>query len=329
MTTKLPHLLVITPINHIQNLRESLENSFQVTLSEHVSLDELEENENIEYVFVNPNQLLFQLDADFFCKYPQLKAIATASTGTNHINKEDAADKNIQIFSLTNERETINKISSTAEHALALTLSASRNITTAFAGVLSGGWEYTPYVGRQIKELTIGVIGYGRLGTLYAHYLDSMGARVCVYDPYKDVSHPRITKIDCLEDLAKQSDIISIHVHVLEETIQLVDQRVFNSAKSDLLLVNTSRGEIVDESALLNFLSENSKSKYATDVLAHEYIETDTSQELIAYAQSHPQQVLITPHIAGFTREFEQLAYHKGANLLIYFETQRQDTLYI
>ena len=172
-----------------------------------------------------------------------------------------------------------------------------------------------PYIGRQISELTFGVIGYGRLGKFYSQYCDAFGSKVIVYDPYKDVTHPRIERVSTLEEIAKESDVISIHAHVTEETIHLLNSEFFNEVKDDVLIVNTSRGEIVDELSLLKKLKENKSIKYATDVLEGEFTSFD-SQPLINFAKENPNQIIITPHIAGMTTEAQSIAYKRAANLL-------------
>jgi D-3-phosphoglycerate dehydrogenase / 2-oxoglutarate reductase len=312
-----PQLLVITPISHLSSVKSALEANFTLLLYEESSFHELPNDRTIRFVFVNPNQLQFHLDRSFFDKYLGLEVIATASTGTNHIDKDLALRRGVTILSLTEERSTINRISSTAEHALALTLAATRNIVSSYNDVLAGNWSYTSFIGRQISELTVGVIGYGRLGSLYAHYTDALGSNVLVYDPYVNISHPRIASVPTLEDIAISCEIVSLHVHVTPETVSLIDRAFFAAAKSTLLLVNTSRGEIVDEQALLSFLFANPQSKYATDVLASEYIATTTSNTLKEFSRDNPGRILITPHIAGMTKEGQSIAFSRAAQMLI------------
>ena len=105
-------------------------------------------------------------------KAKKLKVIAT-STGTNHIDLNYAKKKKIKIISLKEERKLINKISSTAEHALALTLASIRNIAISNKSVLLGEWDYTKFIGHQMNFLTVGIIGFGRLGKKYANYCKS------------------------------------------------------------------------------------------------------------------------------------------------------------
>ena len=98
------------------------------------------------------------LGEDILSFAPNLIAIATASTGTNHIDKDYALSRNINVFSLTEERDVIKKISSTAEHAFTLTLSSLRRVIQSHNEALDGEWDYTKYIGRQMNFLTIGII---------------------------------------------------------------------------------------------------------------------------------------------------------------------------
>ena len=164
--------------------------------------------------------------------YPNLKVITTASTGTVHINIEAFTKQKIPVISITNERQVISKISSTAEHAFCLALAALRNAFPAYQSTLNGEWDYEPYIGRQFRNLNIGVIGYGRLGTFFSNYCDAFGAKVFVYDPYKDVLHPRIEQVDSLEEIAKHSDLVSLHVHVTNETEKMISESFLSKCKN-------------------------------------------------------------------------------------------------
>ncbi len=312
-------LLIITPIKHIEGCYEKLSMIKDCSLIylPDCTKNQFLKNKDANYIFTNPNKSKIILDKNTLKSFNDLEVICTASTGTNHIDKEFLKFQNIKLISLTNERFLINKITSTAEHAFCLTLGALRNLIPSQNSVLQGQWDYEPFVGRQISELTVGVIGYGRLGTYYSHYCDAFGAEVLVYDPYKNVPHTSIKQINYLDELFIRCDIISIHVHVSQETKKLISWNLLEKAKKNLLLVNTSRGDIVDEEALLNFLMKNQDSKYATDVLCDE-LEGVHDNKLRLFAQNS-NQLIITPHIAGMTVEGQSLAFNHAANLLLDF----------
>jgi len=200
-----------------------------------------------------------------------------------------------------------------------LTLAGLRHVVKSHKAVLKGEWDYEKYIGRQMNCLTIGSIGYGRLGSMYSKYCKAFDSRVLVYDPYKEVDDQGIEQIDDLEYLLQESDVIAIHVHVTEETIGMIDKACFNIMKKDVLLVNTARGDMVNEVDLVNFLQSNSKARIATDVLADE-IRNRENSPLLKYALKS-EQVIITPHIGGMCREAQEIAYgHAAKRLANYFE---------
>ena len=212
-------------------------------------------------------------------------------------------------------------ISSTAEHAFALTISSLRNIVSSYNSVLHDQWDYTQYIGRQFNGLAIGVIGFGRLGKFYAKYCYEFGAKIYVFDPYVDEVSDSYTRLDSLQEICKKCDVLSIHVHVSDETINLIDLEVMNIMKKDVLIINTSRGEVINEKDLINFLKENKKARIATDVIANE-ITKRLDSPIIRYAKNSPQ-VLITPHIGGMTKEAQEIAYNHAARMLIeYFQAK-------
>jgi D-3-phosphoglycerate dehydrogenase len=312
-----PKILVITPVSHIEGVGKQLEDIGEVTYLDDPDPDEVRKIiANYEAIFTNPNKSKVFLGKEVLSDTPKLKVICTASTGTNHVDKPYINNKGISLLALTEERDVINNITSTAEHALALTLSIIRNIKVSSLSVSQGLWDYTPFVGRQMNSLNVGVIGYGRLGSLYAKYCNSLGSDVFIYDPFKKVPK-EYSQLSDLPDIFKVSDIISLHVHVNEETIGMINKKLLSMAKKDLVLINTSRGDIVNEKDLVEFLMKNKKSLYATDVLENE-ISNRTGSPIYKYHQDS-QQVLITPHIGGMTKEAQEIAYNHAASMLCNF----------
>ncbi len=307
-------ILVITPIGHIPGVRDILESAGEVTfLDDPLSSEVMEIIQDYHIIYTNPNKSKVFISREIIDTGKNLQVICTASTGTNHIDKVHAKNKGVPIISLTEEREVINKISSTAEHAFALMMSALRRIPKSFESVKNGQWDYIPFIGRQLDYLTIGIVGYGRLGSMFAGYCKAFGSKIVVYDPYKDVAGEIYEQVN-LNDLLEKSDVISLHVHVNEETTKMVNVSWFEKMKSDVLLVNTSRGEIVNELDLVKYLKSNPGSCYATDVLDKE-IKNKVENPVINYAKQNGN-VIITPHIGGMTREAQSIAYGHAANLL-------------
>jgi D-3-phosphoglycerate dehydrogenase len=306
---KLKHkILVITPVKHIRGISEQLEKLGDVTyMDDPAPAEVMSCIDQYDVIFTNPNKSRIFLGKEIIDAGIRLKVICTASTGTNHIDKAYACEKGLSILALTEERDVINRISSTAELSFALTLAGLRHVVRGHNSVLQGEWDYTQYIGRQMNCLTIGVVGYGRLGSMYAKYCLAFGSRVMVFDPYKIVKDVGVEQVNSLDCLASQSDVIAIHVHVTEQTIEMFDNLLLNKMKSDVLVVNTSRGDVINEVDLVNFLKLNPMSRVATDVLADE-VRNRINSPLLKYAQLS-DQVIITPHIGGMTREAQEIAY--------------------
>ena len=310
-----PKLLVITPTRHINGVNKKLESFANVTYLDDPLIDSvLVQIENFDALFTNPNKSKVYIGKELIDAGKNLQVICTASTGTNHIDKDYAAIKGVKIISLTDERDIINQISSTAEHAFALTLSSLRNIPNSYSSVLKGHWDYEKFIGRQMDKLTIGIVGYGRLGSIYSKYCLAFESKVLVYDPYKKVSNNKVQQVHNISTLLYQSDVISIHVHVTDQTKNMINQKWFNKMKSNVLIINTSRGDIIYEPDLVEFLSKNKSAKIATDVLADE-IRNRNGSPLLQLA-SKSNQVIITPHIGGMTIEAQEIAYNHAVRLL-------------
>lgn len=310
-----PNILVITPTQHIQGVDKNLRRLGNISYFDDPSFEELVNNvKDVDAIFTNPNKTKIYLDKNIFKVAKRLRFICTASTGTNHINLEHTDEFGIKVISLTNQRSVINRISSTAEHAFALTLSSLRNIPNSMDSVRKGEWDYEKFIGKQMNCLKIGVIGYGRLGKMYCKFAKSMGSEVFVYDPYKQVKSTKIIQVDSLTKIFEICDIVSLHVHVNEETIGLIGSKALSHAKEDILIVNTSRGEIINEQDLVKFLKRNPRSKYATDVLTDE-VRNRKKSHILRWADKN-NQVIITPHIGGMTTNAQEIAYNHSVELL-------------
>lgn len=313
-----PRILVITPVHHISGVTSILEKAGRAAyLDDPTPRDVVRVIGNYHAVFTNPNKSRVFLGKEVIDVASQLRVICTASTGTTHIDKRYAAGKRIAVLSLTRDMSVIRKISSTAELAFGLTLAALRHIPAALDSVKKREWDYIRFVGRQLDHLTVGVVGYGRLGTLYARYAHAFGARVLIYDPYVQVRRKSLRQVPRIDMLIRQSDVIAFHVHVTPETEGVVNKGWFSKMKPTVVLVNTSRGEIINEQDLVVFLKKNPRAYIAADVVSGEVSQRERSP-LWRYAQT-ASNVILTPHIGGMTVEGQQIAYNHAARKLLHF----------
>lgn len=237
---------------------------------------------------------------------PRLKVIGSNTTGHPHIDVDHARAKGIKVVTLKDHQGFLDTITPTSEMTFGLIIALTRNMFPGFRSVLDGRWERWPFGGpRMLSRMTLGVIGLGRLGGKVAKYGEAFGMRVLFYDPHKKSDYPW-EQVDNLEDLAAQSDIISLHVPHEPETERMLDSSFFASVKPGSYFINTARGELVDETALVEALESGRLAGAAVDVLDGEFapgFENHVLEHpLVGYARTH-DNVIITPHIGGSTHD--------------------------
>jgi phosphoglycerate dehydrogenase-like enzyme len=308
-------ILCLTPVKHIKGVWDVLQQCGDVFYEPDLNYAEVLRAVSVsrpEALFVNPNKMKFKLDEQILSQ--GVSFVCTASTGTNHIDIEYCSNNDISVLSLTTDMDVIERISSTAEMAFTLMLSLIRNVPSALEGVRSGHWDYEPYIGRQLNYLAAGIVGYGRLGKMFAHYCQSFGMKVAVFDPYVSVSGPYI-KAGTLKGLISISDVVSLHVHLNDETYHMINANTLGCLKeSGAYLVNTSRGGVVNEEDIVKHLESNKLLGYATDVVSGELNGAVVSPILSALDRLN---IIVTPHIAGMTKEGQEIAYTAAAKKLL------------
>ena len=322
------YLLVTTEIDNIKEIRSRLEEYFNIIYlpdSPFQTFSDIEKEvrDQIFAIFTNPNNSKIKLNNEFCNLFENLRIICTASTGTVHIDLDNEKKDRIKILSLKNEIETLKYVSSTAELAFLFLLSGVRNFLPAINDVKAGEWDCEKFIGRQINKLNIGIIGFGRLGKMFGNFSKAFEANLLIYDPYitaKEMENIEFKSsfVDDIKQLCENSDVISLHIHVSPETRKLINDAFLQDCKSNLILINTSRGEVVDEDALLRFLKLNKDAKYFTDVLENEIEGKHISPILRENNNLNlNNQIFVTPHIGGMTHDARYLAYNRAVDLLI------------
>lgn len=233
----------------------------------------------------------------------KLKVIATATTGLDHIDTAFAAKRGITVLSLRGEDEFLNTITGTAELAMGLIIDLVRKTPFAFDDVRNYRWKRNNFRGTSLYGKTLGIVGLGRLGKIVAGYGKAFGMNVIFTDP-KILEYPDCKKVS-FEALLQQSDVVSIHVHLTPDTENLFGAEAFEKMKTGAFLVNTSRGKIVDEEAVVTALTQKKIGGYAADVLADELsFETAgfKNHPLVEYAKKNTN-LIVVPHIGGMTED--------------------------
>ena len=314
-------LLIITPVKHIENFEKKINNNFNSTYFPFISRKKLKKIINkFDYLFTNPNMSKVFIDREILFK-SKIKAICTASTGVNHIDINYLKKNKIKLISLTKEKSLIKKLSSTAELAFGMTLNSVRNIYLSSQSVKKGNWTYLPFIGRMMKNLNICTIGYGRLGKIYAKYCLNFGAKVFAFDPYIKIKNKRIKVIKNLQKELNRFDVISLNIHATKTNINFLNKNLLNCLKKNVIIINTSRGEVVNERHLLSFLKKNRDAQYSADVISGEQ---KNYQENIMFKKfkKKTNQILLTPHIGGMTSDGQKMAYNHALDMLIRFDKQ-------
>ena len=192
-----------------------------------------------------------KINKDILQKANKLKIIARCGVGIDNIDIEEATNKEIYVTNSPNAN-----IISVAELTIGLIISAARNIHTSNNSLKDKNWDRNKFLGTELYKKQLGLIGFGKAAREVAKRLTAFGMDIVFYDPYVDVSEDEANKVE-LDELLKTSDVISIHVVKNEETENMINDEKLNLIKKGGILVNTSRGGIVDEVALFQRSSDD------------------------------------------------------------------------
>ena len=234
-----------------------------------------------------------KINKDFLDKARNLKAIITATHGLDHIDFEEVRRRKIEVYEVAVSARSV------AELTFALIFALSRKIVEANNALKKGLWKKNEMVGTEIYGKKLGIVGFGRIGKEVARIGKALGMKILVYDPYITTKsfkeHDDLEFVDTLENLLRNSDIITLHIALTPETKGLIGEREFKLMKTSAYLINTSRGKIVDKQALYRALKEEWIAGAALDVFDTEPPQDDQFKDL--------HNLIVTPHIGACTLE--------------------------
>lgn len=274
-----------------------------------------------------------QITAEIIDKLPKLRLIATRSTGFDHIDRKAAADRCIAITNVPRYGET-----TVAEHAFGLILSLSRKIYQAYMRTIRLDFSMQGLRGFDLKGKTIGVVGAGAIGLHVIRIAKGFGMDVLAYDKNEQPLLAEVLDYAYvpLEELLRRSDIVSLHVPLIPDTYHMINNETIKLMKRGAILINTSRGPVVDTAALVNGLNDGTIGGAGLDVLEGEESIKEEAQLLAAtlpveklravvqsYALLHRDNVIITPHIAFYSNEAEERIYDTTIDNIHAFLTGR------
>ncbi len=243
----------------------------------------------------------------------KLKLIVRAGVGLDNIDLNTAKEKGIAVFN-TPAAPSV----SAAELTIGLIICALRGIGKGYYDLRQGKWSKSEIMGHEIRGKTVSIIGFGRIGYEVAKRLKSFEARIITYDV--DKSRETLAKslgiefADTLEEALSAADIITLHVPLLPETKNLINTEKIKIMKRGAYLINVSRGEIVDEKALLEALKNGHLAGAALDVFATEPPKEPWEIELLSLPN-----VIATPHIGAQTMETQEAESLEAAKIIIEF----------
>ena len=262
--------------------------------------DILFNREIVEVLFI---RLGHQINEDFLKNYPSLCYIVSPTTGEEHVDKKSISSRGIRLLTLKGETEFLESVPATAEFTWGLILTLTRNISLASQAVIEGEWDRDRYKGNDLSGKTIALVGFGRVAKIVARYAAAFGMQVKAFDPYAVEFSKNVTVCDSLASLATGADILSIHASLTDETFDLISTNEIRLLPKHAIIINSSRGEILNSGALLTALESGKISAAAIDVISEERsADNSIKDELINYAQNH-SNLVITPHLAGATVE--------------------------
>jgi D-3-phosphoglycerate dehydrogenase len=242
-----------------------------------------------------------------------LKIISCATTGSDHIERTELNRRGIPVRTLMEDKALLLNLTPAAELSWALLMACARMLPAAIDHVKAGGWDRELFPGVMLNGKRIGIIGCGRIGTWMSRYAHAFGMDIVGYDPFVDKFPPRITPVS-LEELARTSDFITIHVPLTDNTKGLFSEKHFAAVKAGSIFINTSRGAVIDENALLEALESKRIRAAGLDVLTDEpQIEKSL---LLPYAKTH-DNLLLSPHCGGFSHDAVKIVCRRAAEKII------------
>lgn len=276
--------------------------------------------EHIGKYHVYVASLHLQIDRAMLQHARCLHAIATPSTGVDHLDVATMQELGVKLISLRSEYDFLSNITATAEMAWCLLLAVARRLPAAFDAVKQGDWARDRFRGHQLSGKTLGILGYGRLGRIVAQYGMGFRMRVLATDVRQIEAEPNVEMVDC-DRLLAESDVLSVHIHLTEENRDFINREMLAKMRPGAVLINTSRGAIIDETALLEALENGNLAGAGLDVIEGEWREDLDRHPLIRYANAH-DNLIISPHLGGVTYESQQMAYARTVENLAQYLKQ-------
>ncbi len=278
-----------------KNSLDDLNNNFEIKFDEKL----WEKEKELLEIIKNYDGLIVrnktQVNKDILSNANNLKFIGRLGVGLDNIDTEFCKTKNIHVQPATGMNAD-----SVAEYVISSSMSLIKKIPMFHNRTVKGDWPRTIIKSAEINGKCIGIVGFGTIGRKVADYSLKNGLNVLAYDPYikKIDDNEKNYKLSSLEDVFKNADIISLHLPLTDETKNLINKSSFSKMQKQPIIINTSRGNVVNENDLLDAYDQNLISGFALDVFENEPIKKDLYERITS-----EMNCILTPHISGVTTE--------------------------
>ncbi|HEX2241587.1 MAG TPA: phosphoglycerate dehydrogenase [Actinomycetota bacterium] len=239
-----------------------------------------------------------KVDAEVIERAENLKVIGRAGIGLDNVDVDAATRHGVLVVNAPQSN-----ILSAAEHTMALLLAQARNVPAAHAALSAGSWERERWQGVELHGKTLGIIGLGRVGTLVAQRASAFGMRLIAFDPYVAAARARqmgAELVSSVAEVCKRSDFLTIHLPKTPDTVRIIGERELQLVRPGIRIVNTARGGLIDEDALMAALKDGRVAGAALDVFDTEPV---TDHPLFGLPN-----VVVTPHLGAATAEAQDKA---------------------
>ena len=278
-----------------KNSLDDLNNNFEIKFDEKL----WEKEEQLLEIIKDYDGLIVrnktQVNKNILSNAKNLKFIGRLGVGLDNIDTEFCKSKNIHVQPATGMNAD-----SVAEYVISSSMFLIKKIPMFHNGTVKGNWPRTTIKSAEINGKCIGIVGLGTIGRKVADYSLKNGLNVLAYDPYikKLDDNEKNYKLSSLENVFKDADIISLHLPLTEETKNLINKSSFSKMQKQPIIINTSRGSVVNENDLIDAYDQNLISGFALDVFENEPIKKDLYERITS-----EMNCILTPHISGVTTE--------------------------
>jgi len=286
--------ILITEFINQESL-DDLNNTFEINFDEKL----WEKKEELKEIIKDYDGLIVRnktkVNKDILSSANNLKFIGRLGVGLDNIDTEFCKTKNIHVQPATGMNAD-----SVAEYVISSSMSLIKKIPMLHHGTVKGNWPRTTIKSAEINKKCIGIVGFGTIGRKVADYSLKNGLNVLAYDPYieKLDDNEKNYKLSSIEEIFEDADIISLHLPLTEETKNLINKSSFTKMQKQPIIINTSRGSVINENDLIDAYNQNLISGFALDVFENEPITKDLYERITS-----EMNCILTPHISGVTTE--------------------------